>query len=52
MNPVIIPLVGLGILTALANALAARGSRFWQNNWEKHIDMLEDKIEGQLYKTV
>lgn len=42
----------LGILTAVANYLSTRGSRFWQENWEKHIDMLEDEIEGRLYKTV
>lgn len=51
-NPVIVVLAGLGILMALANALSARGSRFWQNNWEKHIDILEDEIEGRLYKIV
>ena len=51
-NPVLVVLAGLGILTALANALSARGSRFWQNNWEKHIDVLEDQIEGRLYKSV
>lgn len=51
-GPIIVGLVGLGILTAIASALSARGSRFWQNNWEKHIDVLEDFIEGRLYKTV
>lgn len=51
-GPIIIGLAGLGILTAIASALAARGSRFWQNNWEKHIDVLEDFVEGRLYKTV
>lgn len=51
-SPITVALAALGILTALANALSARGSRFWQNNWEKHIDMLEDEIEGRLYKTV
>jgi hypothetical protein len=51
-NPVTVVLAALGVLTALANALSARGSRFWQNNWEKHIDILEDEIEGRLYKTV
>lgn len=45
-------LSGLGVLTALANSLSARGSKFWQENWEKHIDMLEDYIEGRLHKTV
>jgi hypothetical protein len=51
-GPVTVALAGLGILTAVANALSARGSTFWQNNWEKHIDMLENEIEGRLYKTV
>jgi len=45
-------LLGLGILTAFTNTLSAFGSRFWQENWEKHIDMLEDEFEGRLYKTV
>lgn len=42
----------MGFLTALANSFAARGSKFWQENWEKHIDMLEDALEGSLHKTV
>jgi hypothetical protein len=49
---VIVLLSGLGVLTALANALSARGSKFWQQNWEKHIDMLEDTVDGRLHKTV
>jgi hypothetical protein len=51
-SPLAAALGGLGFLTAIANVLSARGSRFWQENWEKHIDMLEDKAEGRLYKTV
>jgi hypothetical protein len=50
--PIAVALAGLGILTALANYLSARGSKFWQQNWESHIDMLEDGIEGRLHKTV
>jgi hypothetical protein len=51
-SPVTLALSGLGVLTALANSLSAHGSKFWQENWEKHIDMLEDEIEGRLHKTV
>jgi hypothetical protein len=51
-RPIAVALAGLGILTGVANALSARGSRFWQENWEHHIDLLEDEIEGRLYKTV
>jgi hypothetical protein len=46
---VTIALSVLGILTAVANSLSG-GSKFWQENWERHIDMLEDEIEGRLYK--
>jgi hypothetical protein len=50
--PIAIAFAGIGVLTGVANALSAQGSRFWQENWEKHIDFLEDEIEGRLYKTV
>lgn len=52
LSPVILALAILGVLTAYANILSAQGSRFWQRNWELHIDMLEDEFEGKLYKTV
>lgn len=29
-----------------------KASKFWQENWECHIDCLESEIEGNLYKTV
>lgn len=29
-----------------------RGSKHWQENWEKHVDMLEDETSGPLYKVV
>jgi hypothetical protein len=51
-NAVTIALAGLGFLTAVANSISARGSKFWQQNWEHHIDMLEDAIEGRLHKMV
>ncbi|TNH92474.1 hypothetical protein [Aeromonas sobria] len=28
-----------------------KGSKYWQENWENHLDLLEDKITGPLYKT-
>lgn len=31
--------------------LANKGSKFWQENWEKHINYLEDEISGRIYKT-
>lgn len=29
-----------------------RGSKYWQENWEKHVDLLEGHVIGPLYKTV
>jgi hypothetical protein len=51
-RPMALALASLGILSGVANALSASGSRFWQENWEKHIDFLEDEFEGRLYKAV
>lgn len=42
----------LGGVTALAAYLSARGSKFWQQNWEKHIDVLEKKLGMNLHRTV
>lgn len=45
-------IISIGFITAIAWVLINIGSKFWQRHWEKHIDMLEDKITGPLYKTV
>lgn len=42
----------IGFVFTLAWFLVNRGSKFWQENWENHVDMLEDPISGPLYKTV
>lgn len=31
--------------------LVNRGSKYWQENWENHVNMLEDTVIGPLYKT-
>ena len=28
------------------------GSKFWQANWERHVDLLEDITLGPLYKVI
>lgn len=52
--PAALPVVlaSLGAITAYAGWLATQGSKFWQRNWEHHIDMLEKEFEGNLYKVV
>lgn len=42
----------LGLVLSFAWYLVNRGSKFWQNNWERHVDMLEDLTIGPLYKIV
>jgi hypothetical protein len=51
-GPIPLLIAALGVLTAVANWLSAQGSKFWQENWEAHIDVLEDEFEGRLHKTV
>ena len=29
-----------------------QGSKYWQENWENHVTMLEDRIIGPLFKTI
>ena len=42
----------LGFIFSCAWLAVNKGSKFWQENWEKHVDMLEDKKIGSLYKIV
>lgn len=45
-------LASLGLVFSFAWFCANRGSKFWQENWEKHVDQLEDKVNGPLYKII
>jgi hypothetical protein len=45
-------LILLGIIFSVGWFLVICGSKRWQDNWEAHIDELEDEITGPLYKTV
>lgn len=42
----------IGAFSSLFWLAINKGSKFWSQNWEKHIDFLEDEFEGKLYKTV
>lgn len=42
----------LGIIFSMAWVLCNIASKHWQENWENHINMLEDEFEGKLYKTI
>lgn len=44
--------LALGVIFSLAWLLVIKGSKRWQENWEKHIDKLENLVSGPLYKTI
>ncbi len=41
-----------GFVFSFAWYFVNRGSKQWQENWELHVDLLEDDIAGPIYKTV
>ncbi|MDQ4086840.1 MAG: hypothetical protein M3177_02310 [Pseudomonadota bacterium] len=49
--PIVLVVSVLGALAALTGVLSARGSKFWQANWEGHVDFLETAVEGNLHTT-
>jgi len=44
-------IICLGLIFSLAWYLVNKGSKFWQENWERHLDLAEDEVIGPLYKT-
>jgi hypothetical protein len=42
----------VGLVFAVAWYFVNRGSKYWQKNWETHVDLLEDAVHGPLYKTI
>lgn len=40
----------MGFIFSLSWFLVNIASKKWQENWEAHIDLLEDEISGPLYK--
>jgi hypothetical protein len=42
----------LGLVFSVAWYFVNRASKFWQANWEAHVDLLEDDVMGPIYKTV
>ena len=40
----------MGIVLSFAWYLANKGSKYWQENWENHVSLLEDIVIGPLFK--
>lgn len=51
-NYLVFIVCNLGFIFSFCWFLVNKGSKFWQNNWERHVDRLEDTKMGPLYKTV
>lgn len=41
-----------GLIFSFAWLKLNQGSKFWQANWEAHVDNLEDETQGPLYKVI
>ena len=53
INPYYFLLLGiLGYIFSFSWYMVSRASKFWQQNWEMHVDMLEDEFIGSIYKIV
>jgi hypothetical protein len=52
MKDVLVLLItGIGVFMSLCWVLIGKASKYWQENWEKNVDLLEDGYMGPLYKT-
>ena len=47
-----IVIIFIGITFSYAWYAVSKGSKFWQENWELHVDNLEDEYTGPLYKII
>jgi hypothetical protein len=42
----------IGLVFSVAWHCVNKGSKFWQENWENHVELMEDKVFGPLYKSI
>lgn len=42
----------IGFVFSVAWHCVNKGSKFWQENWENHVELLEDEVFGPLYKSL
>lgn len=47
-----VPLACLGLVFSFGWFCVNKGSKQWQENWENHVDLLEDQKIGPLYRVV
>ena len=49
---ILLLIICLCFFFCLSWILISKGSKFWQKNWESHIDFLETFVSGKIYKTI
>jgi len=50
-GPSIFIVACIGLMVSFAWFLVNRGSKYWQENWERHVDVLGEHVIGPLYRT-
>ena len=50
-EPSIFIITCIGFVLSFAWYLVNRGSKYWQENWERHVDVLSERVIGPLYRT-
>lgn len=50
-NELLIGVSALGLFLSMCWFCVNKGSKYWQENWEQHVDLLENDVMGPLYKT-
>lgn len=49
---ILILIACVGFVFSVAWHCVNKGSKYWQENWENHVELLEDAVFGPLYKTL
>lgn len=49
--PILLAIAGLALCFAVLWEKLNDGAKTWQDNWERHVDMLEGEFTGHIYKT-
>lgn len=49
---ILILIACVGFVFSVAWHCVNKGSKFWQENWENHVELLENEVIGPLYKTL
>ncbi len=52
VNEIRLIVSSIGLIFSISWYYVNRGSKYWQNNWEQHVDNLEDNYMGPIYRII